>query len=111
MDVAEGSWAALAPRVSLAITELLDGLDLEKVSLKEMREKVTLHLNLEVRCQVADVIKAAGKASNLQLPAGQKLQAAVAQMVYLCAIARVLPAALEMSNLRNIRRARRDTRC
>ena len=42
MDVAEGSWATLAPRVAAAIAELLDGLELEKVSLKENAGKRSL---------------------------------------------------------------------
>ena len=77
-----------------------------------------MHLTLEVnaleprKADVTELIKAAVQSH--QLPSTtcpEELQAPVAQMVYLCTISRVLPAALEMSNLRDIRRVhgKRDT--
>ena len=44
----EQSWNGLAARVMGAAEELLPNLDLEAVSLKDMRAKLTQHLGLDV---------------------------------------------------------------
>lgn len=110
------TWNELGPRVSAAVNGLLDGLDLENVSVKEMREKLAVHLNLEAdgleshKDEVAKILQSAvrSRACPEGLPASlpEELQpAAPARMVYLCTISRVLPAALEISDLKDIRPA------
>lgn len=110
------TWDELAPQVSAAVNGLLDGLDLEKVSVKEMREKLAVHLSLEAdgleshKEEVAKILQAAvrSRANSEGAPASlpEEIQpAAPARMVYLCTISRVLPAAVEISDLKDIRRA------
>lgn len=45
--IQEDDWALLAPRLSGAIEELLPNVDLDTVSVKDMREKLEAHLQLE----------------------------------------------------------------
>lgn len=108
-------WPAVAPRVPSAVDALLDGVDLEVVSLKEMRVKIALHLGLEAdalepyKAEVTEILQAALTRRDVAPTLAATLPAelpssATSQMVYLCTISRVLPGTLDVSDLRDTRR-------
>ncbi|CAK9080890.1 Uncharacterized protein (Fragment) [Durusdinium trenchii] len=111
----EQSWNGLAARVMGAAEELLPNLDLEAVSLKDTRAKLTQHLGLDVdaleayKAEVTQILQQTMQASAFSESLPPELCSSDrAQMVYLCTIARVLPGTLDTSDLADIQQMSRE---
>ena len=117
--IQDDDWALLAPRLSGAIEELLPNVDLDTVSVKDMREKLEAHLQLEANAlekhkeQFGQLLKGALETRVPQTSFAESLPTELSsnhrsQSVYLCTIARVLPGTLQAADFKDVRRMTRQ---
>ncbi|CAJ1393130.1 unnamed protein product, partial [Effrenium voratum] len=104
------AWDTLAPKVRAAAAEILQNVNKAEVSVRDMRVRLAQRLGLQddalephkesVRGILQESLSGKGLVETLPAALGAS---DVAQKVYLCTLARVLPETLEISDLRDVR--------